>query len=532
MTPRQTPASAGLLSAERRGRAAANEGQGVGAIGANGVNGANGASGPVGAVGRLLRSHRPGEEPLRVLSASGQLGYGIVGASLERGLARQPHFIGCDMGSIDPGPYYLGSGEMAPPEDMVRRDLALVLGAARRLNIPLLIGSAGTAGARPHLEATLELVREVAQAQGLRMRLALIESDVDPGILTRALAEGRLHPLDDGDGPLPFPSAADIEACTHRVAQCGTETFIRALTPEVDVVLAGRACDTAIFAALPEMLGYDPGLALHMAKIVECTSLCCDPGGRDAILAELWPDHFVLESMNPALRATPASVAAHALYEQADPWFVEEPGGTLDLRSARYEAEGERRTRVAGARFTPRPQPTLKIEGACHVGARAVLLAGIADPVMQQELPRALEQVEAKVRSLVALAPGQRWALHPHAYGQGAITPRPPGGAGGTGAPCELGLVLEFIASDMALARTVAAVLKQNRRQHGYPGRLSTAGNLAFPFTPSELVAGEAYGFCLYHRLDGEDPAHIFRLRIENIGLAPVPVPANREARP
>ncbi len=486
-----------------------------------------GRDGAIGAVGRLLQAHRPGEEPLRVLSASGQLGYGIVEASLERGLARQPHFIGCDMGSIDPGPYYLGSGEMAPPQAMVRRDLALVLSAARRLDVPLLIGSAGTAGARPHLEATLALVREVAQAQGLRMRLALIESDIAPDILTRALAEGRLHPLDEGDGPLPLPSAADIEACSHRVAQCGTETFIRALTPEVDVVLAGRACDTAIFAALPEMLGYDPGLALHMAKIVECTSLCCDPGGRDAILAELWSDHFVLESMNPALRATPASVAAHALYEQADPWFVEEPGGTLDLRSARYETEGERRTRVAGARFTPRPRPTLKVEGACHVGARAVLLAGIADPVMQQELPRALEQVEAKVRSLVALAPGQRWALHPHAYGQGAITPRPQGGAGGPG---ELGLVLEFIASDMALARTVAAVFKQNLLHHGYPGRLSTAGNLAFPFTPSELAAGEAYGFCLYHLLDGEDPAQIFHVRNENIGLSSSPL--TQEARP
>ncbi len=476
-----------------------------------------GSGGGLGAVGRLLQSHRRGQEPLRVLSASGQLGYGIVEASLERGLARAPHFIGCDMGSIDPGPYYLGSGEMAAPEDMVRRDLGLVLGAARRHGIPLLIGSAGTAGALPHLEATLDLVREVAQAQGLSLRLALIESDVAPEVLTRALAEGRLHPLDEGDGPLPLPAADDIRACTHRVAQCGTETFIRALTPEVDVVLAGRACDTAIFAALPEMLGYDIGLALHMAKIVECTSLCCEPGGRDAILAELWPDHFVLESMNPALRATPTSVAAHALYEQADPWFVEEPGGTLDLRSARYQAEDERRTRVAGARFTARAQPTLKVEGACHVGARAVLLAGIADPVMRQELPRALAAVEAKVRSLVTLAPGQRWAMHPHAYGQGAIAPLPQNQASG-----EIGLVLEFIASDIALARTVAAVFKQNLLHHGYPGRLSTAGNLAFPFTPSELVAGDAYGFTLYHRLDGEDPASIFRIRGEDIGLAHV----------
>ena len=65
---------------------------------------------------RLLHSHRAGGgEPLRVLAASGQLGFGIPEPALRRGLERQPHFIGCDMGSIDPGPYYLGSGTMAAP---------------------------------------------------------------------------------------------------------------------------------------------------------------------------------------------------------------------------------------------------------------------------------------------------------------------------------------------------------------------------------------------------------------------------------
>jgi hypothetical protein len=68
----------------------------------------------VSAVERLLAQHRPGGgQRLRVLSASGQLGYGIPLESFERGLARQPDLIGCDMGSIDPGPYYLGSGQMA-----------------------------------------------------------------------------------------------------------------------------------------------------------------------------------------------------------------------------------------------------------------------------------------------------------------------------------------------------------------------------------------------------------------------------------
>ena len=73
------------------------------------------------------------------------------------------------------------------------------------------------------------------------------------------------------------------------------------------------------------------GLAMHMAKIIECASLCCVPGGRDPILAELDHDCFVLESMNPDRRATPTSVAAHSLYEQADPFTMREPDGTLDL---------------------------------------------------------------------------------------------------------------------------------------------------------------------------------------------------------
>ena len=84
---------------------------------------------------RLLDTHRPGAEPLRVLAASGQLGYGIPAESLARGMARKPHFVGADMGSIDPGPYYLGSGRMAAPEAMVRRgwadgDVRAVLGGS------------------------------------------------------------------------------------------------------------------------------------------------------------------------------------------------------------------------------------------------------------------------------------------------------------------------------------------------------------------------------------------------------------------
>lgn len=454
---------------------------------------------------RLLQGHRAGDGPLRVLSASGQLGYGIPEESLARGMARQPHFVGADMGSIDPGPYYLGAGRMAAPDAMVRRDLTLLLKATLAAGVPLVIGSAGTAGARPHLDATAALLRSIAQEHGLSFRLATVASDVEPQTVLQALRGGRLSPI----GPMPAPTEADVLACSHIVGQCGTETLARALATDPDVVLAGRACDTAIFAALPELLGYPAGLALHMAKIIECTSLCCRPGGRDAMLAELDMQGFNLESMNPDSHATPASVAAHALYEQADPFTVEEPGGTLHLGEARYEALDAHRTRVSGARFEPRARPTLKIEGAARVGARAVLLAGIADPVLLSCLDEVLAAVTAKVRRLL---PGD-WQVVPHAYGRGAVRPLKPEQQ----ATHEAGLVLEFIAPDAALARTAAAVYKQNLLHHGYPGRIATAGNLAFAFTPSELDAHEAWRFALYHVMADAPMDAIFRIEAHEI---------------
>jgi hypothetical protein len=39
-------------------------------------------------------------------------------------------------------------------------------------------------------------------------------------------------------------------------ARWGTEAFCRALQAEADVVIAGRACDTAIFAAVPALLSF------------------------------------------------------------------------------------------------------------------------------------------------------------------------------------------------------------------------------------------------------------------------------------
>ena len=38
-------------------------------------------------------------------------------------------------------------------------------------------------------------------------------------------------------------------------------------------------------------------------------------------------DEFIIEPANPQMRCTPVSVAAHTLYENADPFLLYEPSG-------------------------------------------------------------------------------------------------------------------------------------------------------------------------------------------------------------
>jgi len=455
-------------------------------------------------------THGPGARPLLALAGSGQLGYGIPEAALKAGLAREPDFVGCDMGSIDPGPYYLGAGQIATSEAVTRRDLALVLRGARALDVPLLIGTAGCAGARPHLETTLDLLRDIAREEGLHFRLAVISADIPMDVVKAARVAGRLMPI----GEMPMPDDIDIERTTHLVGQMGTEAFRRALDLEADVILAGRACDTAIFAAIPEWLGFPLGPATHMAKIIECTSLCCTPGGRDAMLGTLEGDSFVIESMNPDRSATPMSVAAHALYEQADPYSVQEPEGALHLDAVEYEPVDGRRVRVRGARWETAKQLTVKIEGAMPAGERGVVLAGAADPNFIAAIDDVTTAVEKNVREMLTGTVASDYELNFRIYGRDGVVPWPEPPAN---PPREVFIMVECIAPAAEQVKTVLACCKQYLLHHGFPGRMSTAGNIAFPFTPPEILTGTAYRFSLYHIMQVDALAPLFPITIETI---------------
>ncbi len=352
------------------------------------------------------------------------------------------------------------------------------------------------------------MVREIAAAENLHFRLASIRADMPRDAIKRAVRAGKVKPL----GAIPELTESDVDNATHIVGQMGIEAFQRALEAGADVVIAGRACDTAVFAAIPAMLGYAMGPAMHMAKIIECCSICTTPGGRDALLGTLDGDGFTVDSMNPLRNATPMSVAAHSLYEQGDPYRVIEPEGVLNTEGARYEAQDAHRCRIAGARWEPAQRFTVKLEGATRVGERAVLLAGCGDPKAIAAMREILPAVEKTVRDLVSKSVREPFALYHRVYGIDGVFawPEPPAVL-----PREVFVMVECIAASADDAKAVATVFKQYLLHHGFPGRISTGGNLAFPFTPPEVVTGTAYRFSIYHVMEVDALEPLFPVQIE-----------------
>ena len=113
-------------------------------------------------------------DKVRAFALTGMLGAGYLESSLKRAMSWNPDFIGCDAGSTDGGPASLGSGKCSFSRHAVKRDLRLALLAVRSEKIPLLIGSAGSAGGDLNLAWVVDIVKEIAQEEDLHFKMAII----------------------------------------------------------------------------------------------------------------------------------------------------------------------------------------------------------------------------------------------------------------------------------------------------------------------------------------------------------------------
>ncbi len=447
----------------------------------------------------------------RILAPTAILGYGFPVDSFKAGLALKPDLIAIDAGSTDPGPYYLGAGVSFTDRQAVKRDLSLILQAAVAEKIPVVIGSAGGAGANPHLAWNAAIIEEIAAEEGLQFKMALLEAEIEQAVLQSAYQAGKIVPLP----PAPELSEANLETTVRVVAQMGLEPLQQALAAGAEVVLAGRCYDPAVFAALPVLRGFDAGLAIHLGKILECAAIAATPGsGSDCLFGWLREDHFEVAPLNPIRQCTTLSVAAHTLYEKSNPYLLPGPGGRLDLRATKFEQVTKHKVRVSGSSFQQSPSYQVKLEGVKLIGYRTIAIAGTRDPIMIREIDQIIQAVKERVAD--NFAGKLEYHLDFKIYGKngvmGSFEPE------SVVAGHELGIVIEAVAEKQELADTVCSFARSTMLHYGYPGRIATAGNLAFPYSPSDFHAGAVYVFSIYHLMEITDPCAPFPLELKEVG--------------
>lgn len=446
---------------------------------------------------------------MRIIALNGALGYGFPEESLDRAIEKGVDLIGADCGSSDPGPHYLGSGQYGFTYEALKRDLDVGITKALENKVPFVMGSAALAGGKPHLEFIRDIVLEIAEEKGLSFKLALIHTELDKDYVKDKLHSGKVIPLGD---QLEL-TEQNIDESIRIVGQAGIEPFIKALEEGAEVILAGRACDTAIFAALPIMKGYSPGLAFHMAKIVECGALCAIPAGLDVVSAELQEDGFVLEPGSLERKCTIDRVAAHTLYEQSSPYYIYEPDGVADLTESEYEQVDERSVKVTKSKFTHAETKTIKIEGSILAGYRSVCIAGSNEQLFIDSLEDIIATTKQYVAdNLLGAATTDDYTLNIRVYGGNkeeteniAI------------ASAKVGLVIDVVGKTEAIAKLVSSTARGQIMHFDYSGRKSTAGNLAFPYSPSEHNLGPVYEWSAYHLIEVDEFSECYQIEYRTI---------------
>jgi hypothetical protein len=446
-----------------------------------------------------------------ILVPSGMLGAGFSPATITRGLSLGADVIAVDGGSTDSGPYYLGAGEAKTTESAVRRDLRLLLAAASSARIPLLVGSCGTSGTDSGVNWVAGIVDAICAADGLDLTIAKIFSEQHADQLVTELRRGRIHALQPSE-PL---DVATLARCVHIVGMMGHEPIEQALRAGANVVLAGRATDTAVSAAYALMHGMPPGPTWHAAKIIECGGQCTTNPSSGGVFARIDHAGFTIEPLDPDAACTPASVAAHMMYETVNPYTMREPGGTIAVAGARYTALDERTVRVEGSRFEPAGQYTVKLEGAAVTGYETVSFTGIRDPQVLRSIDVWAElftkTLTERVASVLELADGS-WGADLRLYGYNAILGEL---EQAPATPSEVGVMLVVSAADQATATAISKLANPLLLHLPLPA-MNYLPSFAFATSPAHIDRGPAYEFVLNHVVDVDSPTGMFRMEITN----------------
>ncbi|MDR1443858.1 MAG: DUF1446 domain-containing protein [Treponema sp.] len=452
----------------------------------------------------------------KVLMPIGGLGGGINQEAFDYGMAWGPDVIAIDAGSTDSGPAYLATGTCKYNRGMLKNDLGIAIRGGMKAGVPVFVGSCGTCGTDSTVDECFEIVSEIFNEEGFTGKIARIYSQQDPAALKKKWDENKIHGLEGA----PAAARETFDECDNIVALLGAEPFIEAYKNGANVILAGRATDTAIIAALPIYKGCNVAAAWHGAKVVECGAQCADKEDGMGVFLTVDETGFYVKPLMPDAHCTPYTVSAHLLYENADPYYLKEPSGAMLTKNAVYTQADEHTVRVTGCGFEHAEQYTMKLEGASAAGYQNISLIGIANRKVCADPERWIKNISAYVDKYIQKVGYSHddYSFNFKAYGYNAVVAGPV--PAGTPAPREIGMLLTVTAKTQDMATKIAKVF--NPFLLHFPADFEQAGreqlpSFAFPFSPADCPRGATYEFKLHHVVDVDDPLELARFKYTEI---------------
>ncbi|HVK81199.1 MAG TPA: acyclic terpene utilization AtuA family protein [Verrucomicrobiae bacterium] len=447
------------------------------------------------------------EGPIKIIIPCGSLGAGVREDEIAYGLAQGAQAIATDAGSTDSGAAYLATGLPKYNKGAIKRDLTILMKAGMEAGIPVIVGSSGQAGGDKNVNWLRDVALEIAAELSIAPKIALLYCEQEKGALKTMNATGKVKPL----APLGPLEDATIDACEHIVAVLGPEPYMAALEAGADVILGGRTTDTAVLSCFALLKGAPWGASWHAAKIAECGAQCTVHRLNGAgVLISIDEGGFEVEPLALNNQCDPHSVSAHMLYENSNPFLLTEPGGVLDVTNAHYAAVDDRKVRVTGSVWDPKPY-TVKLEGAGAGGYQTVMLVGIQDPDVLTRVDefhdKLLAALYERVRTTIGPAAGD-FHISLRMYGWNAVSgDRPPPG---TPAPRELGVFFVATAKTQEMAREIAKSC--NPYFFHFPIVIDKElPSYGFAFSPAEIDRGPVYEFKLNHVVELDDPMSVVR---------------------
>ncbi|HEY1328978.1 MAG TPA: acyclic terpene utilization AtuA family protein [Casimicrobiaceae bacterium] len=449
----------------------------------------------------------------RVICPNGHLGFAPLRVeSFRIGVEARPDCIAADSGSDDVGPIPLGSDTSTSPLGWQTHDLEQMLLAARKLGVPMIIGSSGDTGSNSRVDLYVSIIEELARKHRLpRFRLGYFYSEIAKEDLRARMRAGETVAGLDAHGAL---TEAELDATERIVAMAGVHPFIDLLQRGADVIIGGRSSDSCVFAGPAIHAGIPEGQAYYLGKVLECASFCAEPyGGKETVLGEATAGDVRVTAMHPAQRCTVASVAGHAMYERSNPYYEYVAGGTLDMSQCRYEQVDARTTRITGARFEPAREFRVKLEGAGKVGERYVGMVGIRDPYTIAHVDDVMDWARTQVRERFG---SSGYELHYTVYGRdgvmGSLEPNRDRPAH------ELCILVQGVAPTAEMAEEVCMIGTRQMFYARLPQVKGSAGSVAFALD-EVLRASPAYRWTLNHTLRCDDPLELFATHMTAAGV-------------